>query len=277
MKYYSLLSLCLFYTTHIYCQSCGITEKEHINNMVLSKVWEQDTGGETRNRLTSQNPKLMDGETCYYFDSNDNLRKYISTWEYPESGFSIIGYYNTKGELMYVLFNMSQPEGYSCQGLAYKTYSDEFGDSITFNYNLQYVYSADYKNLHTQGYSNKYPSTIGEWNLSNYTHVDSLKLYSKIDVLQALPDSKKVKFFKPSKNQISFINGHEVNLKEQSNTSSKVIRTMNIGEKVTISNVLQEDLIENIGHYNWYKVKNNHTIGFVFGAFLEPVEKEVEK
>jgi len=277
MKFGSLIFICLCCIAHTYSQNCGIKEKEQVNNIVLSKVWEQDTKGGVRDRFTSEDPKQADGEVCYYFDSNGNLRKFMLRWEYPESLSLIIAYYNEEGELMYIIFSDFQPEGYSYQGIAYKTYCGEFSDSITFNYNVQYKFLPDFENRNVQGNSNKYPSMIGEWKLSSYVHVDSLKSHLQIETIQPLPNSKKVKFYKPSKNQTTFINSHGINLIEGINTSSKVIINIDIGKKVKILDVLQEESVGNFGNYNWYKIEVNNISGYVFGGFLEPAEKEIKQ
>jgi len=43
---------------------------------------------------------------------------------------------------------------------------------------------------------------------------------------------------------------------------------------VKILEVLQEETVKNVGTFNWYKIEVNQTTGYIFGAYLEPVEKE---
>jgi len=274
MKFWSLMLVCLCCITHIYSQNCGIEEKKTINNIILHKVWSQNT--KEGMILISNNPKHADGEVCYYFDSNENLRKIISWSKYPESLGVIIAYYNEEGELMYLIFSDFQPEGYSCQGIAYKTYRGTYNDSIELNYKVQYE-ATDFENIYVQGNAGKYPIKIGDLWLSQYTHIDSLKFYMKIETLQPPPNCKKVQFYKPSKNQITFTNSHGINFREGANASSKIIRTMVPGEIVKILDVLQEETVKHVGTYNWYKVLVNNKECYIFGAFLEPVEKEVRK
>jgi len=269
--------MCLFFFCcifNLFSQNCGIAEKEIINGMELYKVYSQNT--KEGIRLTADNVENLDGSTCYYFDNDGNVRKFISWFEYPESSHVIIAYYNEEGKLMYILFSEFQPEGYSYQGVAHKTYCGEFRDSIDSKYKVQYNMMIDFESSNVQGTSSKYPSVIGEWRLSNYTHIDSLKSYLQIETLQLPPDCKKVQFNKPSKRQTTFTNNYNINLREAANLSSKVITTIDIGERITVLDVLQEESIKNTGNYNWYKIKKNDMEGYVFGAFLEPVEKEIK-
>lgn len=271
-----ILSIFAF-ITDVFSQNIGIAEKDAINNMVLYKAFTKYTQA-TGRELTSVDPKYVDGESCYYFDSDEHLRKIISWSEYPESSGVIIAYYDKEGELMYILFSDFQPEGYSYQGLAYKTHRDyDWGDSIKFQYNLQYNMLSDFENISVYGNSSKYPAITPEWNvLSKYTHVDSLALIYGIETFRQPANCKKVQFSKPVKNQIAFTNSHNINLREQPNTSSRIVRTMDIGLIVKILEVLPEETVRNVGTYNWYKIEVFQRTGYVFGAFLETVEQEIE-
>jgi len=271
--YLSLFFFCC--VSNFYSQNCGIAEKEMIHDMELYKVDSQNT--EEGVILVASNPKGLDGATCYYFDRDENLRKFVSWRDYPESSSAVIAYYSEEGALMYIIFGDWQPEGYSYQGIAYKTYCGEFSDSIEFKYKVQYDFMTDFENSSIQGNSNKYPSVIGEWHLSHYTHIDSLRTYLQIETLQPPPNCKTVQFDKPAKNQITFTNGYNINLREAANISSKVITTIDIGERVKIVDVLQEESIKNLGNHNWYKIEKNGVDGYIFGAFLEPVEKEIKQ
>jgi hypothetical protein len=271
-----LLNFVFFgYTSVSYSQNIGIEEKEAINNMPLFKAWLKNTpnGG----ILTSVDPKFFDGSIVCYFDEEGNLRKHVSISDYPDSTSEMIACYSEDGELMYVRFYNFQPEGYSYQGIAYKTFRDDWGDTIEFRYSVQNSNMTDFENYSVQGKSNKYPAITCEWNvLSKYTHVDSLASYLRIETLQPPPGCKKVQFCTPSKNQTTNINNDNVNLRESAKTSSKVIRTMRTGEKVKILEVLQEETVRNVGTYHWYKIEVYQQTGYVFGAYLEPVEKEVK-
>jgi uncharacterized protein YgiM (DUF1202 family) len=136
---------------------------------------------------------------------------------------------------------------------------------------------SDFENSYIQGKSSKYPAILCEWNvLSKYSHVDSLASFFFFFTLQTPTNCKKVQFSIPSINQITFINNDNVNLREDAKTSSKVIRTMTYGDTVKILEVLHEETVKNVGTYNWYKVEIIQRTGYVFGAYLEPVEKEVK-
>ncbi|MCL2681950.1 MAG: SH3 domain-containing protein [Bacteroidales bacterium] len=276
MKKAVIILSILMHFSAAYSQSCGIAEKEAINNMVLYKAYFHSPHS-AEEILSTYNGYTTEGYYCY-FDGNSILRKLIFWSEYPESSYTRIAYYSEIGELMYILFSHFDTEGYSSQGIAYKMCGGEYRDSVAFRYNAQYEFGVDFKNTETQGAANKYPSVIGDWRLSNYIHIDSLKWYLEIEEipLQPLPNCKKVRFDKPSSNQTTYTNSLNINLREQPNTSSKIIGTMTIGERVKILDVLHQENINNSGNHNWYKIDRNGMVGYIFGAFLEPVEKVIE-
>jgi len=274
IKIFSVLIVFFSYITDVFSQNCGLTEKETINGMILYKAWSKNT--KERMILLSNNPKQMDGEECYYFDSDGNLRKIISWSEYPESIGVIIAYYNDENELMYLIFSDFQPEGYSCQGIAYKKHRGKYSDNIVLKYKVQNKEMV-IENIYVQKNADEYPVKIGDLWLSQYFHVDSLKSYKRIETLQPPPNCKKVQFVKPTNNQMTFTNSHNINLRKEPNVLSKVIRIMEIGNIVRISDVLQEETIKGIGTYHWYKIEFNQIEGYIFGAFLEPVEEEINE
>jgi len=259
---------------NIFAQNCGLVEKDMINKMKLFKAYSQYS--EEGTKLIANHIIEIEGETYYYFDEEMNLRKFILWNEYPESLGVIIAYYSKNKELMYIIFNNFQPEGYSYSGIAQKTHCGS--DTIDFRYQLQYSNMADFENSIVSGNSNRYPVITSDWDiLSKYSHVDSLKAFMQIEMLQPPHGCKKVVFSKPSKHQTTFTNSNNVNIRERANTSSKVITSLHIGRKLEILDVLHEETVKNLGNYNWYKIKVNQIEGYIFGAFLEPIEKEILK
>jgi len=274
MRTILFISIFLGYLGVAYSQNIGIAEKEAINGMVLYKAYTDNKpeGG----MLTPVKPEYFEGFSACYFDEEGNLRKFVQRIEYPESLLETIAYYSEEGELMYIRFCNNDTEGYSYQGMAYKISRDyDWGDTIEYRYKVQNRMMADFDNYSIQGKSNKYPAITCQWNeLAKYTHVDSLASFFRVKILQPPDNCKKVQFSKPSKNQITYINNDNVNLREGAKTSTKVIRTMGSGEIVKILEVLQEETVKNVGTFNWYKIEVNQTTGYIFGAYLEPVEKE---
>jgi hypothetical protein len=260
-----------------FSQNIGIEEKETVNSLILTKAWSKNTP--TGGVLLPTDPQYEDGSTCCYFDENDNLRKFVQRIDYSDSSLETIAYYSEEGELMYISFSDYQPEGLSYQGVAYKTARDEWSDTIEFRYKVQYSMLPDlFENYSIQGISNQYPAISRECNvLALYTNMENLAAYLHIETLQPPAKCKKVQFVKPSKNQITYINNDNVNLREGAKTSSKVILTMRSGVQVKILEVLQEETMRNVGTYNWYKIEVHQTTGYVFGAYLEPVDKEVKQ
>jgi hypothetical protein len=278
---FSFIFVC--YIANLYSQKEGIIEKESINNMELYKAYIQSA--KMGRILSSIDPQYMDGAECLYFDSEGYLKKYISWFDYPESHSTTIAYYNESGELMYIIFSNDQPEGYSYQGIAYKMVTGEYfgeyfdinNDSIEFKYKVRFDDMANFENSTVQGSSNNYPSIICDWNLlAQYTSVDDLETFLKIDKLKPPPNCKKVQFVKPSKGQETFTNSLDINVRDLANTSSKVITKIDCGDKVKILEILPEENIVNIGNHHWYKIAYYNKVGYIFGAFLEPVEIEIK-
>jgi uncharacterized protein YgiM (DUF1202 family) len=242
--------------------------------MILTKVWSENTA--VGMVLLSNDPNYFDGFYSFYFDQDNLLRMFVSSTNYPESSSEVIAYYNKEGELMHISFYRHEPEGYSYQGIAYKTQCEV--DSIYYKYNIQYEMMGEFEKRDEERYDNHYSLIIEEWDiLKMYSHTGNLQSYFKIKSLIPPEECKKVQFRMPQKNEITYVNKDKVNVREQRNTSSKVISILDIGARVKILDILQEESIKGLGTYNWYKVEINNITGYIFGAFLEPVEKEVKK
>ena len=120
------LSLFLALLSTTYSQNCGITERESINNLTLSKAWGINTADGVV--LTAEDTRISSSEQLFYFDRYGNLRKLIKWSQYSCSAHTIIAYYCENGDLVHIVFRDMRPEGYSVQGFAYKTYRGTFND-----------------------------------------------------------------------------------------------------------------------------------------------------
>jgi hypothetical protein len=66
-------------------------------------------------------------------------------------------------------------------------------------------------------------------------------------------------------------------LRSEPNTKSKVLTKLDAIDTVEIISIGKSEKIGRFGEHHWYQVKTMwDKTGWVFGAFLEPVEQEVK-
>lgn len=174
MKGIVFITLFIFGVLSTYAQNKGRNEVYKINRSIL----------------TARYNASLDGGISFYYDEDGLLRKFVNWSDYPESSSVHIGYYNADGQLIYILFNNQQPEGYSYKGSAHVNDDDSAINNITFDYKLQEE-GINFINHHIQGQSSSFPDLIGDWPLSKFTCTDSLKVLFDIENIQNHFSSKK--------------------------------------------------------------------------------------
>ncbi|HEO65529.1 MAG TPA: SH3 domain-containing protein [Spirochaetes bacterium] len=89
-------------------------------------------------------------------------------------------------------------------------------------------------------------------------------------------------FRMPKKENNTIINDNNVILRSKPTTKSKKLNYLNVGGYIYILSVGKEESIGKWGKHHWYKIRYSHLetdkeiIGWVFGAFLEPVEEKIK-
>jgi hypothetical protein len=85
--------------------------------------------------------------------------------------------------------------------------------------------------------------------------------------------SEYVVFKEPVPGNITIINTNDVRFRDKP-TSGKVIAKLKAFNEVKVLNVGSKETIKPYGTYHWYNVLSSvhNQTGYVFGAFLEPVE-----
>nr|WP_239059576.1 SH3 domain-containing protein [Bacteroides sp. 224] len=77
----------------------------------------------------------------------------------------------------------------------------------------------------------------------------------------------------------TYINANKVNIRDNSNTNSKVITQVNVGTLVEIMRVVNEENVISHNSNKWYEIKFKEVFmeiyneKSIYGEFLEPVEK----
>lgn len=261
----------IFYSIAFFCSIVQLNAQDFlckvdsVNGVSLNKVYIKHT--ENSSVLLSQQP-TMDGEDCLYYDKQGKIRKFISEYNYPESTFTLIAYYDLSEVLIKVLFDETQPEGCYSQGYICKTTNGKF----YYNYNI-------YQDIVFQEQKYGHTSLIDsidiclDFNLTNCIDAKSLLSYYKIKDAPVLDSCMVVTFIKPVIGSVAHINANKVKIRTEPNSQSETISTLNVGDKVMVVDTI-------CGEMNyWYKISiNNHgnyNSGYINGEFLEPIEKEI--
>jgi len=188
-----------------------------------------------------------DGDEVLYFDSKNNIRKYISDFSYPESTFIAAASYDIEGSLIAIIFQISVPEGISSQGYAYK--SGGSPEDPLFSYAI--FYSEDYGGRQAAfGSDSHFPDDIVELAISDYISVNNL--LKAIDLKQATPPSSstKVRFKRPEKGHYAMLNseyaGSKIKVISVDASNPKEIRYLveQNGKQVYIAGSEIEDIEE---------------------------------
>ncbi|MDR1120224.1 MAG: SH3 domain-containing protein [Dysgonamonadaceae bacterium] len=268
MKAVKITAIFAMFNIASHAQDCSKENIRSVNTMNLYRVYIVDG-------KFSATPKYFEGAKCWYLDGDAKLRKYFDWSSYPESLSKYLVYYDESGQMAYFLFKDSNPEGYSYWGRAH-TGCGPYYNHLEFDYTVQFEWETDFWISRTHGKSSAFPQTIGNhtW-LSMYCHVDSF-----IHRAPTLPqECIKVRFAPPRKGNKTFTNDHNIVLREKPSIASAKLQTLEIGRDVTVLEIAQEETIGDMGAHHWFKVQlyNVPTTGYIYGAFLEPVEQEIKE
>jgi len=209
-----------------------------------------------------------------YKDNDGKIRKFVTMWNHPEMSGYEVHYFDTKGELLcsYIhIRSYMMPHFYG-----YRYMSDGKQQYCDID-----VYDEDRDMWERITYSG------GNILLTSYNsfdcvlHADSVVsvcnfLYEMQDVFSK-NSTNKVRFVTPEKGDKSVINVRGVSIREKDNINGSTMYQPLFGEIIEVFEKGKEDYIEPYGKHNWFKVIVNGKTGYIFGAFLEPVEKEVKK
>ena len=257
-------------------QKCirGITE---INSSILNKAylcWDnsRDWWLSTRNDHTLKvgSDQFLD-EFAIYQDSHGNIRKVIFT-DYQYGYDVCIFYYDTSGVLIYAVLGLEAEEE-SWNGYQY---SDKSGVVL---FNIKHIDNSGFRETPLIKDIYKYSGqvlNIGAWNLDRFRSVDKFKSYYKIGNFPA--GCSKVTFTYEVDSGKTVIKENNASIRTAEGLNSSITKKLNAGRDITIISKGKKEYLSPWGDFFWYKIKYerffiNDQIGYVFGAFLEPVEK----
>ena len=290
----------LFYIQLTFCILCHVNASENekvdsillrkcmdavneINTLTLTKAYLLWDFGEkwtlnANNYKENISDRFLD-EFSIYKDDQGSIRKIIYTnYEY---GYDVlICYYDTFGQLIRTVFNFKN-ETESFWGYQF---ADQGG---LFFSNIAYIkYDHDYEEEEIRGplvkIEYEYEGKIlhfGDYTLERFTRVTNFMSYYNIDNFPS--ECATVTFSLDVKSGKTIVGSNNVRIRDAAHLQSNIVETLYAGDDITI---LAQDKLQNIatwGEFYWYKVTyqnffiDDHT-GYIFGAFIEPVEKEIK-
>ncbi len=222
----------------------------------------------------------------FYRDKKTRKIRKISYSEgYPlaeESRYDLIEYFNEKEKLILVLFNddRSDQDGtrsfgriYFSHGRPIKKLSQKIGSSGTKKGKLIR------KGFLPKTYFRTPPDAKTSLMKRIKEIINKVSNKKMIPVYQTILKNIRKSQFKgsytfrmPKQFNTSVINDNNVILRSRPSTKSKVLRKLNVFNRIEILSVGKQERIGRWGKYHWYQVKMGEKKGWVFGAFLEPVE-----
>ena len=242
----------------------------HVNGLLLEKT--------TLCPNATVDPKA--GFPCYknssdisyiYKDGEGRVRKFIIMVNHPETSGYTVHYFHRNGNLVYsYLYNRSylSPHFY---GYRYMYGGSQlFCDMDTYNEELDVWERITYEDgniLSTN--SNSFDKIVSADSVMPFCKL----YYKEISDIFSAGRIDKVRFRLPEKGDKTIINATRVNIRESDNLKSNAVLTPLFGEIVKIIEKGSEEYIKPYGKNHWYKVAVGENVGYIFGAFLEPVEQ----
>jgi hypothetical protein len=226
------------------------------------------------NNLPSTN--YVDFLDTLYYDTAGRIRKIVSHKCDGGCKSGDISYFDADGYLRFNLFyDYDQGEGINREIYMKKnklllskgeTYDDNNGNPIALSFFIK---------------KGKISKEIKGIPFGHTAHLDSLKKQYNNN-LEMPKNCFQVVFSLPEIGSSTFINAINTEVRTSANFKSQVIDTLKMGQDVRIIESTKDENVREIGTYPWYKIEyttdfgNTLKTGYVFGAFLEPVEIEIK-
>ncbi|MDR2971841.1 MAG: SH3 domain-containing protein [Bacteroidales bacterium] len=261
-----------------------------INSSQLTKaylLWSIDKNWTLQANNNKENVStLFLDEFSIYKDAQGNIRKIIYTnYEY---GYEVlICYYNPEGQLIRAVFNIKD-DIESFWGNQFADKGELFFSNIAYiKYDASYVEEEALtleKEIRGPSISIEYEYEgklfrFGDSSLDKFTHVNHFKSYYNIDSFPS--GSATVTFSYDVNSGKTIVGSNQVRIRDAAHLKSNIVATLYAGDDITILEQSKRENISPWGEFYWYKVKyqnfyaEDHT-GYIFGAFLEPVEQVIK-
>ena len=225
-------------------------EVSAINSLTLYKKQCAFGAPRTNRNLTIVDYKDFMFEAIFmvFYDTEQRIRKYITTSNYPEGSAFSIYYFDTDG---------------------YEVHSIFYDPLLRAGNRYMNKNKLVYLNMAAIDENYEITETIERYGgETDVYHTDNIKnhhLYGhfKLDIAT----DPKVTFSPPQANDRTITNVRRANLRKAPSTDADRITVVELGSIVQILERTDEQ---------WYRVKVNGHTGYIFGELLEPVEREMK-
>ncbi len=257
-----------FITLFILLFCLTLIERKNFSRSITKKVSDTDEEVHKINTINyerlelSYQVGLTHKKAVLYRDNNKTIRK-IDYIEYQDWYYlAVRQYYGKNGQIIFLIcnspariyFSKAKPIGKLAQKQA--------------NTTVWYRSTKDYRK-----------QTLSELRAGKKYEEDNGRRYLYIENYKKLYDNEfkgTYRFVKPGKSNQTILN-NSTSLRSRANVYSTAIQKLKVFERVKILSVGKQESIDPWGKDHWYQVKAGQKMGWVFGAFLEPVEKKIRK
>ena len=225
-------------------------EVSTINSLTLYKKQYVFGTPRTNRNLTIVDYKDFMFEAIFivFYDTEQRIRKYITTSNYPEGSAFTIYYFDV--------------DGYEVHSVFYDPLA-RAGNRYMNKNNLVYL------NMAAIDENYEITETIEQYGGETFVlHTDSIKNHHLYEYLKLdIATDPKVTFSPPKANDHTITNVSRANLRKAPSTDADRIAVVELGSIVQILERTDEQ---------WYRVKVNGHTGYIFGELLETVEREIK-
>lgn len=222
---------------------------------------------------------VYSSDICVYYDSAGRIRKYESIHKsmYIDATVVDVMYFDANESLCYRLF-YNEGEGDGLKGKMYANGSSILlfeGSVYSSNHGIDKWIDFSYTTTLLPSYFYIYNFKIG--------NINDLKSHLNSDL--SMPQNcPKVRFCIPHIGDTTIISGNDVYIRYEPTINGSVMGKSNVGDLAQILVVGSKETIEGLGCHHWFKIRwefenqeceNVKVEGYIFGAFLEPVEKVI--
>ena len=240
-------------------------EVRAINNQTLyrkhyTEAWNDSSARTITDFLTLYN--AADAAFLVYYDTEKRIRKFIDMFTVPEQYGYSIHYFDTGGYVVKSIFFGNGAMNPLITGTRYMSK----GKLVYLDINTQDEAGEVAKAI--EQYGGKMPDADFYSDRRRYLlHTDSLKNHYYYEHFKLdIATNPKVVFRLPQTNDKTTINVRRANLRIAPATDAEIITAVELGNIVEILEITNNQ---------WYKVKVNEKIGYIFGELLEVVEQKI--
>jgi len=184
---------------------------------------------------------------------------------------TVICYFDDEGYLLHLIYKEEELD-YGVSGYMYVNKNN----TILSDWNIR---KESDNSLQTLTFCNGHiPDEISQIKLSYFKQTDDI--LNKMSFSgEILSKCKHINIQPPKEKDKVFINANNVIVRKHACKKSELLTKMNAGIRVLVMEVGEKENIDNLGVHYWYKVMYNSEgdMGYIFGAFLELVEKEINR